>query len=339
MQIRNALIGGFMCAALSSAAHADLRAGSLVMFPEFDNTPGSVHLLTLTNTSATESVVVEMIYIDGDDCGEFNRHIELTPYDTITVLTSAHNPAMTKGYAYAFAKDAVGGDPISFNYLTGSSFQINGGWLGGQLGDVAPARSLPPFVFQATGDEGEVTESNGDGLRNLDGTEYEPLPDRVVIPRFMGQGSSFGAGGTGGQYGGFTSRLYAIGLTGGTRFETTIDFLVFNDNEEVFSAEYSFGCWSATDLEQISGTFSRLFLATATNHDPNEILGFPRAESGWMIIDGAVANSATTTYQDPAVLFLLAETPAGGDTVAHLPYFEGEQDNGSLLARSLDGTF
>ena len=71
-----------------------------------------------------------MIYIDGDDCGEFNRHIELTPYDTITVLTSAHNPAMTKGYAYAFARGKVTGLPIGFDHLAGASFSLPfDGWL------------------------------------------------------------------------------------------------------------------------------------------------------------------------------------------------------------------
>ena len=76
--------------------------GSLLLFPEFDNRPGSVQFLTVTNTSLTAGIVVEIVYIDGDDCSETNRLIPLTPGDTFTRLTSAHNPEMERGYAYAF---------------------------------------------------------------------------------------------------------------------------------------------------------------------------------------------------------------------------------------------
>jgi hypothetical protein len=315
---------------VTGAATAGQTPGSLLVFPEFNNHAGVQNLLTITNTSATDSVTVEIIYIDGDDCSEVNRHVELTPRDTFTFLTKYHNPQMARGYAYAFAKESVTGAPISFNHLVGGSVSLFGklnlGGAGGVGANDTQLAATNPWVFQAPGAEGSSTELNGDGLRNLDGNEYTRAPDRIVIPRFLGQD------------GNVESTLYLIGLTGGARFTTTVDFLIHNDNEEVFSSEYSFDCWAAVRLSDISGIFNSSYLQAFTNQDPNEVFGTPRTEAGWILLDGAVASSASTTYADPAILAFLGETLAG-QANAQLPFCQGEQANGSLLARSLDGTF
>lgn len=301
---------------LASVAQADDRAGSLLVFPEFNNGFGIQQIFTITNTSASDSVTVEIVYINGDDCTEFNRNIELTPRDTFSFLTRVHNPDMERGYAYAFAKESSVGEPINFDYLVGNATSIT----------LLPHYSTNPFVFQGAGAEGTTTELNGDGLRNLDGSEYSQAPDRIVLPRFYGQGLQF------------QSKLYLIGLTGGARFSTTVDFLIFNDNEEVFSSEYTFDCWAKVSLTDITSLVTLDFLQNGTNHDPNEVLGLSRTETGWMILDGAVANSVSTSYADPAILAILREGVLTEQS-ADLPFFEGEQDNASLLARSLDGTF
>ncbi len=333
MNLNSGLVAGLLLAALVGPAAADNRPGSLVLFPEFDNRPGTLQLLTITNTNPSEAVTVEVIYIDGEDCGEFNRHVQLTPNDTITVVTRVHNPTMGRGYAYAFAKESVTGDPINFDHLIGACIQLAGGV--DELG-AGPRGSVPPLVFTGAGAHGTSTELNGDGLRNMDGSEYQQLPDRILIPRFLGQQSH---GGSSAGDPGNRSRLFLIGLTGGARFGTTVDFLVYNDNEEVFSAEYLFHCWAAPQLTDISGLFTTQFLQNATNHDPNEVLGLSRTETGWMIIDGAVAVSTSTSFNDPAILAVLMERSQGSGNQAHLPFFEGQQANGSLLARSVDGTF
>lgn len=332
MNLNSGLVAGLLLAALVGPAAADNRPGSLVLFPEFDNRPGTLQLLTITNTNPSEAVTVEVIYIDGEDCGEFNRHVQLTPNDTITVVTRVHNPTMGRGYAYAFAKESVTGDPINFDHLIGACIQLAGGV--DELG-AGPRGSVPPLVFTGAGAHGTSTELNGDGLRNMDGSEYQQLPDRILIPRFLGQQSH---GGSSAGDPGNRSRLFLIGLTGGARFTTTVDFLIHNDNEEVFSSEYSFDCWAAVRLSDISGIFNSSYLQAFTNQDPNEVFGTPRTEAGWILLDGAVASSASTTYADPAILAFLGETLAG-QANAQLPFCQGEQANGSLLARSLDGTF
>jgi len=311
--------------ALSSSAAAERSVGSLLLFPEFDNRPGSVQFLTVTNTSLTAGIVVEIVYIDGDDCSETNRLIPLTPGDTFTCLTSAHNPEMERGYAYAFARGKVTGLPIGFDHLAGASFSLHADGLGEPGPGMGTQSSAEPFVFLSAVPAGFPTDKNDNGLRELDGREYMPAPDKVMIPRFFGQSAMV------------SSRLLLIGLTGGSQFETTVDFLVFNDNEQVFSAEYTFQCWDSVALEDISGAFSNGYLHDLTENDPDEILGLPRAESGWIWIDGAVASSSATTIFDPAVLAVLTER-IGTHSQSMLPFGEGLQPNGALLARSVDGT-
>lgn len=185
--------------------------------------------------------------------------------------------------------------------------------------------AVNPFVYHAVGAEGSETDADGDGNRDLDGVEYEATADEIIIPRFLGQGLLTSH-----------SQLTLIGLTGGSQFATTIDFLVYNDNEEVFSSEYTFECWDKVYLGEISGVFWNDFLADNTNNDPNEMFGFPIVETGWIWMNGALASSSTTSIQDPAFLAVLNEG-LRGLRGADLPFQRGTQTNGSLLPHSLDG--
>ena len=299
------------------ASAQSLDPGSLLLYPEFDNRDGVANALTITNTNDTQvgTVYVEFVYIDEKTCLEFNRTVELTPNDTLTVLTKFHNPEYEQGYVYLFAKNEAG-EPIAFDWLIGSNMIIDGLGLW--------QYSTNPFVFKAAEGlaDGDVTdmETPPDGIRDLDGNEYEQAPDVVLIPRFFGQTSMI------------HSRLIMIALSGGADFYTTVDSLIYNDNEEVFSAEDTFSCWTKKHLLQISGIFSNEFLTLHTNHDPNEILGANYVETGWMRINGAVANSTAMSIIDPAVLAILVEG-VGPYGVADLPFKMGTQDNGDLLPR------
>ena len=108
------------------------NAGSLLLYPEFDNRTGEVSVITVTNVSATDSVEVEFMYIGRDDsdyhsqCEEFNRAEDLTPNDTFTVITNYHNPQQEQGYAYVFAREGVG-NPVVHNGLIGQVLTIDGG--------------------------------------------------------------------------------------------------------------------------------------------------------------------------------------------------------------------
>jgi hypothetical protein len=311
-------------AVLASAASADGRnPGSVLLFPEFDNTSGRFALLTITNTNpdvSQGSVRVEVVWRNGSGapetlCSETNATYALTPNDTLTLLSTAANPNAQRGYAYAFAKD-VQGRAISFDWLIGDTLLVDGVF--------ALDYAVNPITFGAVTGQGLPTDADGDGLLDLDGVEYEAAPARMLVPRFLGQSTTY------------TSELVLINLTGGRQFNAMVDFLVYNDNEQVFSRNWIFRCWDKVPLSAISGSFTQTFLASATNHDPAEIVGFPQQESGWFEVNGALAWSSAAQFTDPAIIAVLIENAASGAGAD--PSFEiGKQTNGALLPDGLLG--
>jgi hypothetical protein len=306
---------------LASEAFAGGRnAGSLLLYPEFDNRNGDVTVLTITNVDDAVSVDVEFVYIgrysstgnEEVNCAEFNREETLTPNDTLTLLTRYHNPQMEQGFVYAFAREGVD-NPILHNGLIGNVLTVQG-------------FTSIEYGINAVSYLGVDPTDDGNGLRDLDDAEYEASPAEIQIPRFFGQG------------GGFMSELVLVGLSGGAQFDTTVDFLIYNDNEEVFSAEHTFYCWDRIYLSDVTALVSNDFLKNSTNHDNAEILGAPSRESGWIRMWGAIASSTSTDIADPAIYAVLIEkiNSYGG---ADLPFESGKNLNGKLLARSQDGTF
>jgi hypothetical protein len=305
--------------------------GSLLLFPEFDNRSGNVTLVTVTNTNceATDAGVdVEFVYIGrfGPNhvdlpCIETNRTRHLTPCDTITLWTNADNPNQAQGFLYVFAKDHATGRAIVYNHLIGESLFMSSA---DTLDD-----ALKALVFRGIGDERSETDRDNDGIRDLDGVEYDPAPDELLIPRFLGQD-------VGNRGAVVTSRLILIGLSGGSAFTTDVDFLVYNDNEEVFSAQYTFFCWEDPRLSQINNVFTQDFLHNFTNNAPNEIVGAPTREAGWFRVNGLYARSTQAEIADPAVYAVLVERSAPY-SVADLPWELCTQTNGDLFPHGLFG--
>ena len=324
---------------IASEANAGGRnPGSLLLYPEFDNRATTVTVLTVTNTNddftpsadnpnvAAGTVRVEFKYIgkygahiggpsgpggynNEINCEEFNREELLTPNDTLTLLTEAHNPQHEQGYVYVFAKN-VAGEKIAFNYLIGNVLTVNG-LQSFEYG-------VNPVAFDGIGD-GTLTDLDGDGHCDLDGVEYGEVADEILIPRFFGQRNE-----------GFNSELIFVALSGGAAFTTTVDFLIYNDNEEVFSSEFSFDCWDRVNLLDISGLFAQSFLKQFTNNDPQELLGTNgMIETGWMRIDGAIADSTVTSIDDPAFYAVLLEKVGENRGASDLPFEQGLQSNGA----------
>jgi hypothetical protein len=296
--------------------------GSLLVFPEYDNLDGRISLLTITNTNVDVThggVFIEVVWLDGTGTGplaclETNQTYRLTPNDTLTLLSSARNPNAQRGFAYAFAKD-IQGRAISFDWLIGDTLIIDPIF--------ALDYAVTPQTFTSPRPQNQPTDLDADGHRDLDGVEYEAAPDRILVPRFLGQGALA------------TSELVLINLTGGSQFTAIVDFLVYNDNEEVFSRNYQFRCWTKVPLGVISAQFSQNFLAQ-TNNNVLEIIGFPAQESGWFEINGSLAYSSAVQFQDPAILAMLIET-AGAKSGAETAFTLGTQTNGALLPNGILG--
>ena len=322
------VLAAFTFLGFAAAASADSldRTGSLLVYPCFDNNRGGIYTITVTNTNDDQTplpagallagtVDVEFVYINGLNCLEFNRTRRLTPNDTITVTTLFDNPNQAEGYVYVFAKSPTTGKAIKFDWLAGDSFHVAPGIVGGV--DIAPV------VFKAGSGlgAGQNTDLDNDSVRDLNGSEYEKVSDELLVPRFVAA------------FDGISDPvLVLIGLTG-KEFTTIVNFLVYNDNEEVFSAQYSFDCWDKVRLFDVNGAFRQTFLQF-TNHNPLEFVGFPGPglEYGWFRMDGAVAFSTAASVQDPAFLALRIERIATGAVAgASLPYGLGEQANGDLI--------
>lgn len=308
--------------ALAPSVRADGRTpGSLLIYAEFDHTPGRNTLLTLTNTDPDPQggqVRVEFVYINGDPspgllCTEFNTTVVLTPNDTISLLTSAHNPNKQRGYVYVFAKDNFG-RAISHNWLIGDEIVMDAAASFEHSFNAVAFRAIPPDGALTDIDAGGA----GDGIRDLDGVEYEMAPSKIVIPRFTGQSPVY------------QSDLILIALTGGSGFTTRLDFLIYNDNEEVFSKNYLFKCWRKVPLSVLSTLFEQSFLAGQTNDNPAEIVGFPAVETGWFEIDGGIAFSTAASVTNPAFLAVLAER-TNVLSGAELAFEIGKQNNGDLV--------
>lgn len=332
-------------ASAQDATQNNGRPGSLLVFPLFENGQGSFTFVTITNTSdvqgpgAPNSAVVDahFIYRNGTNCTtspntcclESNNSKPLTPMDTVTVLTS-FDTGFQRGYLYVYAEATSSSQtPIKYDNLIGTM----------SIFDVANIDSfeLEPYVFKAIAGSGTTTtDADGDGLRDLNGVEYEAVPDVHLVPRFIGQPDESSLN--------TASELVLIPLTGGAQFTTVVNFLIYNDNEDQFSAQTTVQCWRRFFLSDISNSFTNSFLM-GTNDNPAERMLFagtsrgtpPNVETGWFKFEGLVANSSATSLTNPALLAAridrvgIPNTNLTAGIGACLPYGKGVNNTGDLL--------
>lgn len=254
-------LAGIACPAL--AAKADLQGpGSQLVFQQFDNRPGMVTLFTVTNLSDSEDVRVYFEYRQAANCLIFNRTEVLTAADTITLVTSVHSPSQQRGFAIVQARDALN-RAIVFNHLVGTAL-----WLDGVQSFESAANAVS---FEGIGD-GVFVDVNGDGLLAMDGSEYSLPPQALLFPRFIATTAAL------------SSDIVLLDLSMNNS-QTLAHMLVYNDNEELFSQEIAFACWTRRPLSEISPLFTQAFLVT-TNHDPSEPIGASSNETGWFSVEG-----------------------------------------------------
>ncbi|MEQ8768634.1 MAG: hypothetical protein RL885_32305 [Planctomycetota bacterium] len=306
-------IAGALC--LTPVAAAEGRTpGSLLIYPVYDSYPSSGTLISITNTKDDPSfnpntnlngvVDVHFIYIDGIDWSEFNRYERLTPNDNFTVVATVHNPNSETGFLYCIALDPTTRKPVAHNWLIGDEIIADGSgnWLYG----------FDAIAFKSLAAEGQPADLDLDDMLELDGTEYEAIPDTLAISSFLGVGPT-------------DADLVLLSLVGDSDYLTRVDFEVFNDNEVEFSATYEFRCWYIAALTDIDQVFTDSFLST-TNIDPRSNgLG---QTTGWVRIDGdravdVVANAPR--IDDPPFLAAFRQSLSGIST-GHLIH-ESDADN------------
>jgi hypothetical protein len=344
----SALLIGVACFGASLDASAQNvvanyeQPGSLLIYPIVDNTRGALTLVTVTNTSPSTGIFAHFIYVNADTCLEFDRSHYLSAFDTLTVRTGGpggDNPNMTKGYLYAFAKQAIsptqeGPNAVKFDHLIGQEWVFDG--MGGDLYELNTFTLKAGDAVQNELSNTDVSPANGE--RDLNGHEYNFLPDTIEIPRFFGQFPN-----------GRPSDVVLISLTGGSQFMTLANLLIYDNNENQFSSQVQWHCWkrlhlSSTNGEGISSIFDNSSLALTAK--ASETAGTGGVVCGWFSINGAVAFSSAFQIADPAVLAVLLDSyngpvpgdpPSGTPRTAALPFGEGSNTNGRLLSHSLSG--
>lgn len=227
------------------------------------------------------------------DCYVIDRVEQLTPADTLSVLTSCHNAAAAEGYLVVAAANpltGLGKDAWSFNHLVGSELVMNAS------GGVYSTNAIP---FLSLRPDRAPTDFDGDGQYDFDGIEYEPVAEELYADQFLAiAGSS----------------LTLINLTGGAQFTAVASFDVWNDSEQPLSATKAFRCWFEESLPEVSPVFLDSYLANNTPNDPTELDlncdGVGDLETGWMRIRGNVASSSAESIANPA--FLGAITAGSG---------------------------
>jgi hypothetical protein len=310
--LRTAALLAVCVAASSPRASAGAQTpASLLIYPEFDTRTGQTTFLTLTNVNSdpvTGAVDVHVVYVDAATCLQTDVLFHLTARDTVTWVASAHVPAGHRGYVWAVALDPITHHAVHNDALIGDLLRIDG------IG--SSCWSVQPFGFLGKTAVGASTDVNNNGKPDLDGVEYERAPNRIYVPRFFGQWTDPAPRGMP------VSDLILLQPLAGTGITTTTAFLIWNDNEEVYSGAYSFTCWTRTRLLSISGVFAQSFLMQ-TNQNPAEVIGMASLEAGWFQVRGATAVGLSgQTTQNPPILGVMVEVRP--DSAASLPYVEAQ---------------
>ena len=320
-----------LLASLAPVARAGADSpASLLLFPEYDSSPGVFTLISVANTKSgppsaptTPAIRAHFVYVSGATCQETDAYEPLTPNDLVTVIASFHGTFPSKGFLYVYAVDAQSSAAIKWDWLIGSQMQLDG---------ISTFNySYDPIGFKAgrfAPTDGSPTDQDGDGVRDLNGVEYERTWNEILIPHFFGQGN------------GRRSELVLINLTGRYDFLATANFLVYDDYENVYSTQYQWRCWVKVPLSKtpphgdpltgIDNLFENSLLVAGGGQGLFD--GAPGVETGWMRIRGSTASSSSTQIANPSILAVLDET-IGSFGMADIPYLVDQTNvKGDLLA-------
>jgi hypothetical protein len=317
-----------MCILATPTASASRQnPGACLLFPYYDNTGGTLTILTVTNVSQ-EPVWLRMVWIDEVDCIPRDSWWEMTGEDTFTFLSNAMIFGASKGFLYIYVVDGEFSinerTDIDTNILTGHSFVFDA-WENGSSGCFA----VNPFIIQAI-------EPLGDGNLFLDGVEFTAAPRTLYFPRFFGQSNNSNADF-------WLSKMVLINLTGGTFFYADADVYTYNDNESAYSTRITFDCFDLFNLIDVSPVTWNDFLV-ATNHDASEPVGLSSyIETGWMKIRGDyAANIFHTHIIDNAFIYgfmmeSLSTLGFGADLSFHIEGNHMDYDRVMLWSTRIDG--
>lgn len=230
-------------------------------------------------------------------CTVFDRVEFATPADTLSVLTSCHNPTGANGQEGYLTVTAQNPSKFnqnwSFNYLIGSSYVIN-----------ASGTMYAINAYPITSVVADLQDTGaGEGLQKVATGDYEPLPRVLLVDNVMALNAS---------------QLSLISATPQIHYLRDIYMAVWNDNEFPLSATLTFNCWFDQPLTHVSPLFSDSFLRS-TAHDPDELDincdGNGDLETGWATIQTRRISLPGGSTVDDGDLGILGAITAGNSTI------------------------
>lgn len=318
--IKTLFAGLSMALILSAGAFAgtDLNeVGAVLVYPTIANLGLTVAgaplnqvetFVTITN-AGPNPVVAHVSYINGDAnsadyCYECDFSLPLTGNDTETLILTttasglaiqAEDSTLSMSCPYQFGMMVVSlenglGATITDNVLLGEEVIVDYA--------TGSAVSIPAIPFQG-GDGG-----NGDRVLSFDDQEYGKMP-RIVAADFLAPNVN--------QSGIAALSLFTLGFD--RQFPPATDCSVtgFDAHENPFSASFQFGCWSLTDICDISPEFCYPNLGLFTN---------PLIDNthGWLQLNCRVDVDGTANGidwdADGAVHGAIIQTQASGSAMA-----------------------
>jgi len=289
--------------------------GSVLAFPYIE---GAINLISITNTNQDRTVLsnnlmtgtirVHYQYVGSETCSVHDRVEVLTPGDITTVLVSDHVPGFTKGWLYVVAEDFETGRPIDFDYLTGDALWIDP--TINRLHDVpgiafrSGAEESGAPAGRSTGNTWAFTDIDSDGKLDFNDIEYERMPQIHYLPTFFEQSGSI------------LDELVLVSPLG-RDYEVIVNSLMFNNDEDSFSANIRFTCWDVIKFEDIS--------MISKNLGGNPAKSF---ETGWLrLVPDHAINAVTgqfVTSSNVAILTMVKRTYFGSLGMATLLAGSGE---------------
>ena len=319
------------------AQPADLIPSSVLLFPTVDSRAGQGKgtVISVTNTNASRivsptnnlrygDVQIHYYYVEGMEPfnNVFNRKEILTPNDTLTVLAGTHNPEMEVGYLLVVAEDPESDDAINFNFLIGDEIVV----------DAAQNKlwSIPAIGYRAVNTGGMIdnngrlkTDLNSNASVDFDGREYDLYPDELYISSFFEQSATM------------EGELILVSALG-SYYRVDVDFLFYDNEEDVYSRDFEFTCWTSVKLSDVSKVTRNL---GGTAAEP---------ATGWARIDGDKAihiltgkrwtNEMSGTNYDPPIngAFVQRVLGAAGFEFGHLLHHTGAQNGNEFPWRLSD---
>lgn len=281
----------------------DMKLGSVLFFNYYVSDPNNLAAVdttfNITNAHPTSDIAIHLFFVDSTTCNVADAFFCLTRSQTASFRASDMDPGVA-GYVIAVAVDSAG-RPVSFNALAGEAM----------IGTATGHRFLLPAVVAARRDGASASPINSDGQTAtmfFNNAQYDLLPQTLVLDSFPSQVAGIGAPAA-------NTVLYVYSplpnLAAIDAFSGTLFFLVYDDQEQSFSASMGLNCFLASAKQRISS------LRTT----PNLNTVVPSGHTGWAAFYGL--GQRTVTSNTTGGTITLSNVPLMGATATRFGNFNG----------------